>query len=134
MAVLRQNSRPTVSAKVAPWLYRVAVRQVINFRRRSGRQQQLMRSVAVSTAHEQTAAATSRDWVVASEDHETVVMALGELSPDDREILLLKYTEDWTYRQLANHLGLKVKTIEHRLMKARRALRRRLHERGFEAD
>ena len=53
---------------------------------------------------------------------------------DDREILLLKYTEGWTYKQLAAHLGVKVKTVEHRLMKARRDLRRRLRERGLEVN
>ena len=39
LAVLRQPSRPTDPDKVAPWLYRLAVRHVINFHRKTGRQQ-----------------------------------------------------------------------------------------------
>ena len=37
LAALTQNSRPTDPGKVAPWLYRVAVRQAIQHRRKLGR-------------------------------------------------------------------------------------------------
>jgi RNA polymerase sigma-70 factor (ECF subfamily) len=40
--------------------------------------------------------------------------------------LLLKYTEGWSYEQLAQHLGVSIKTIEYRLLRARNALRTEL--------
>ena len=52
--------------------------------------------------------------------------ALGEMSELDRQILLLKYTENWSYREIALHLGVQDETIEYRLMKARKNLRHRL--------
>ena len=75
-----------------------------------------------------------RDWVLAAERQQSVAAAMDELLPADREILSLKYTEGWTYKQLAEHLGAKVKTVEHRLMKARRALRNRLRQQGMEEN
>jgi RNA polymerase sigma-70 factor (ECF subfamily) len=42
--------------------------------------------------------------------------------------LLLKYKEGWGYQELAEHLGITVKTVEYRLLKARRALRALLGE------
>jgi RNA polymerase sigma-70 factor (ECF subfamily) len=45
------------------------------------------------------------------------------LKPRDAEILLLKYTEDWTYRQLAEHLGQSASAVEARLHRARKKMR-----------
>jgi RNA polymerase sigma-70 factor (ECF subfamily) len=45
------------------------------------------------------------------------------LSPRDAEILLLKYTEDWSYRELAAHLGISESAVEARLHRARGRLR-----------
>jgi RNA polymerase sigma-70 factor (ECF subfamily) len=59
-----------------------------------------------------------------------VTAALEKLKPPDREILLLKYTEKWSYEQLAEHLGVSVKTVEYRLLRARRAMRGHLRRMG----
>ena len=45
------------------------------------------------------------------------------LSGRDAEILLLKYTEDWSYRELAAHLGVSESAVEARLHRARQRLR-----------
>jgi RNA polymerase sigma-70 factor (ECF subfamily) len=55
-----------------------------------------------------------------------VRQALGELRRRDAEILLLKYTEDWSYRQLAEHLGLSTSAVEARLHRARHKMRQAL--------
>jgi len=48
---------------------------------------------------------------------------MQRLEPLDREVLVLKYSENWSYADLANHLGVKINTVEYRLMKARKRLR-----------
>jgi RNA polymerase sigma-70 factor (ECF subfamily) len=53
-----------------------------------------------------------------------VRQALDRLPRRDAEILLLKYTEDWSYRQVAEHLGLSTSAVEARLHRARRKMRR----------
>ena len=44
----------------------------------------------------------------------------------DAEILLLKYTEDWSYRQLASRLGITKVAVEARLHRARQRFRAEL--------
>jgi RNA polymerase sigma-70 factor (ECF subfamily) len=124
LAAVGQKARPTDPAKVAPWLYRVALRKVINHHRATGRQRRLMEGAIRAGRVEET----SRDpepgaWLMESESRGSVVRGLRQLEPQDRQLLLLKYTEGWGYQELAQHLGITVKTVEYRLLKARRALR-----------
>lgn len=128
VAVLEQPSRPTDTRKVAPWLYRVALRLTVNYWRSNGRHRRLLNSFAAEKGTDTDATPSPRDWVLGMELRESVAAALRALAPIDREILLLKYTEGWSYKELAVHLGVTEKTIEHRLAKARRALRSQLRE------
>ena len=48
---------------------------------------------------------------------------MSQLVPRDAEILMLKYTEDWSYRALADHLGISHSAVEARLHRARQRLR-----------
>lgn len=66
------------------------------------------------------------EWLLAMELRQTVREALQTLAPKDREILLLKYTEDWSYHQLAAHLGIGHSAVEARLHRARGRLRDQL--------
>ena len=122
LAVWKQASRPVDESKVPAWLYRLTVRQAINYHRRNGRKS------AIVVSHEQLTATVTTpsplDWLLADEARQDVQQALARLSPRDRELLTLKYTEHWTYEQLARRLGVKTKTIEYRLLKAKQRLRR----------
>ncbi len=120
LAVVRQRALPDDPVRVAPWLYRLAVRQTINFHRQQGRKSNAKPAAGLEVAgdgHEPL------DWLLSDEQSKIMRLAIGELRVRDREILMLKYTENWSYKQLADHLGIKVKTVEYRLMKARNRLR-----------
>jgi RNA polymerase sigma-70 factor (ECF subfamily) len=52
--------------------------------------------------------------------------AIARLPKRDAEILLLKYTEDWDYHALAEHLGISHSAVEARLHRARQRLRTEL--------
>ena len=123
VAALKQNSRPTDPTCIGPWLYRLAVRQAINYRRRQGRDKRLTSTLQARATRSESAETNPRDWVLRGELQEQVKEAVGALSPSDRDIVLLKYSEQWTYRQLAEHLGIKEKTVEYRLAKAKEKLR-----------
>ncbi len=120
LAVFRQKCLPTDPLSVAPWLYRLAVRQAINFHRKMGQ-----KSNAKPTADLDANSRESEplEWMVSLEKSVAMRQAIDELPIRDREILMLKYTENWSYKQLAEHLGVKVKTVEYRLTKARQRLR-----------
>ncbi len=59
------------------------------------------------------------EWLLVDERRRHVQEALGRLSPRDAEILLLKYTENWSYQEIAHHLGVSLSAVESRLHRAR---------------
>jgi len=109
--------------KVAPWLYRLAVRQSINFHRKVNR-----KSHARPDSQLETFATDPQplDWMLAKEQKQNLQTALEQLKPQHREVLALKYSENWSYKQIATHLGVSVRTIEQRLFHARNMLRKNL--------
>ena len=123
LAVFRGPSRPIQPERVAPWLYRLAVRQAVNFHRRLGRKSNAEPRPDMDHLSVQL---DPLAWIVAGEEQGLLTRAIGMLGSVDREILMLKYTEDWSYQQLSQHLGVKVRTVEYRLMRARNRLRRLL--------
>lgn len=124
-AVLEQESRPTNPQKVAPWLYGVAVRQASQFLRKQGRQERLRENYSRELA-DMEAPPNPRDWVIHAERRLVLAKALDALEPAAREVLLLKYSEGLSYRELAALYEVTEKSLEHRLLKARQCLRREL--------
>ena len=62
-------------------------------------------------------------WLLARERRQLVRIALAELPRRDAEILTLKYVEHWSYRQLAERLGMTEKSVDNRLHRARQRMR-----------
>jgi RNA polymerase sigma-70 factor (ECF subfamily) len=128
LAVFRQSAPLVDAAKLAPWLYRLAARQALLYRRRSGRGRQLTERYALRfrPTEEDTRDSDPLTWLLADERRQAIRQALARLSGRDAEILLLKYTEDWSYHELANHLGISTSAVETRLFRARARLRTEL--------
>ena len=98
--------------------------QALLHRRRAGRRRKLVERFADSGAA--PGEAVDDDplaWLLAEEQQQLVRRAIAALPPRDAEILLLKYTEDWSYRQLAEHLGVSDSAVEARLHRARGRMR-----------
>jgi RNA polymerase sigma-70 factor (ECF subfamily) len=110
-------------AKAAPWLYRLAVRQVLLYRRKKGRQRKLTDRYVARLSPVAATVSDPLDWLVADERRGLIRVALQKLSSRDMEILLLKYTEDWSYREIAQQLGVSESAVEARLHRARKRLR-----------
>jgi RNA polymerase sigma-70 factor (ECF subfamily) len=126
-AALAGADRLRDPTKVAPWLYRIAVVSALQHRRRLGRRKKLLQGYADQMAGEtHSAEPDPLDWLLAEEQRQLVRRAIEHLPPRDAEILLLKYTEDWSYRQLAEHLGVRTSSVEARLHRAREKMRRAL--------
>lgn len=116
-----QSQGPADREKLAPWLYRIAIRKALQYRRRVGRQRKLTAQVAERM--DEAVEADPLDWLLGQERRELIRRALSQLPARDREILLLKHGEGWSYRKIAEHLGATRHTIEYRLMRARRRMR-----------
>jgi RNA polymerase sigma-70 factor (ECF subfamily) len=125
LAAVRQRTPLSEVREVGAWLYRLALRQTLLYRRRRGREARLVDRYAASlepggNGHE------SPDpllWLLADERSRLVREALAQLPRRDAEVLLLKYTENWSYRDLARHLGLSEGAVESRLHRAKQRLR-----------
>ncbi len=128
LAAVAQRAPLHDAAKVAPWLYRLAVTQSLLYRRKRGRQKKLADRYAqrVRPGEGDSRTLDPLSWLLAAEQRQLIRKALEHLTPRDAEILLLKYTEDWTYHQLAEHLGIGEAAVEARLHRARQRLRSQL--------
>lgn len=126
MATLNGGDLPTDPERIAPWLYRVAVRQCLMHRRTAGRRRKFHNRLADSSSTWTRPDNDPLSWLLGRERNEAVAAALERLNDIDRDLLILKHSEQWTYRQLADHFGVSVSSIEHRLLQARRRLRREL--------
>ena len=124
LAAVRQAAPLADAEKVAPWLYRLAVRQALLYRRTCGRRRRLTSRYA-----DRLPAGAGRetheplDWLLRAERSQMVRQALARLAPRDAEILLLKYGEGWSYHEIAAHVGISHSAVETRLHRARARLR-----------
>lgn len=119
-----RNCQPIDASGISKWLYRVAVRQSLLYRRRTARRQR--RTQTMADREPQRVTSDPEALVIASEQRELVQLAVGALSRGDCEILLLKYIEDWSCRQIAQRLGVSETAVKSRLLRARNTLRAEL--------
>jgi RNA polymerase sigma-70 factor (ECF subfamily) len=128
LAAVRQRAPLVDRDRLAPWLYRLAVRQSLLYRRKLGRRRRLHARYAERTqpSERDPRAVEPLDWLLADERRQQLRQGLSRLARRDAEILLLKYTEDWSYQQLARHLGISPSAVEARLHRARQRLREAL--------
>lgn len=128
LAAVRQESPLRDPAKVAPWLYRTAVTQSLLYRRKAGRRRKLVDRYATAVQPQEADVRTPDplDWLLADERRKMVRAALERLPRRDAEMLWLKYTEDWSYQQIAEHLGISQSAVQARLHRARGRMRQEL--------
>lgn len=103
------------------WLYQVAIRQTILLRRNQTRHESKLRSLG--EMRPVTDPAGYLDWLCDGERNEQLHQAMRYLKASDRQVLLLKYCEDYSCAEIAVHFGVTETTIQSRLLRARRRLR-----------
>jgi RNA polymerase sigma factor (sigma-70 family) len=117
-----QNCEPSVVRNPLAWLYGIAARLAVQHRRRLGRERRHTTQWANSFAAQESDS-EALTWLLHQERQALVQLGLQRLLPKERELLLLKYTEDWSYRDLAQHLATTEAAVESRLHRARQKLR-----------
>jgi RNA polymerase sigma-70 factor, ECF subfamily len=125
LAVVAQRSPLNDHERLGAWLYQLAVRQAMLHRRKHGRQRKLIDRYSRVEASESFERNDSDPlcWLLLAERDQLVREAVDRLSDSDRELFLLKYTEGWSCRQLAERVGQSESAIEARLHRARLRLR-----------
>ncbi len=127
LAAVAQVSPLRAPEKARAWLRKLAILKSIRHRRQLGRRRRCYARLAAGAAFDHDdGQADPFAWLVRDERISLAREALARLPARDTEILLLKYGEKWSYRQLAEYLGLSASAVDARLVRARARLRREL--------
>jgi RNA polymerase sigma-70 factor (ECF subfamily) len=113
-------------ARFETWVYRLAINECLQFRRRRARAEYNMPAdepVDPSASH------TER-----TQQQEMMERALARLAPELRAIFLLREVEGLSYREIAVALKIKPGTVGSRLNQARAQLRKHLIELGWKPE
>jgi RNA polymerase sigma-70 factor (ECF subfamily) len=114
--VFRGVSRLADVGAFRAWMYRIARdRALRELRKRRLPQQPLAEIDALEEGTDEEP--------FAAEDVERIHAALGELAPEHREVMVLRYIEDMTYEEIARVVNCQIGTVRSRLHYAKRALR-----------
>lgn len=106
------------------WLSRVARNIALNWRRSARRRQ-----TREATAARPEASSTSSELLARTEMHQELVRQVQELPDPFRTVILLRYLEDCTPREIAVQLGEPASTVRSRLARGLELLRERLDSR-----
>ncbi len=124
LAAANQVARQQPVERIGPWLYRVALRQVMLFRRKAGRRRKLMQSVREKTSPGEQP--SPLHFLLSDERQQSVRMVMGKLGELERQMLMLKYVEGMSYGEIAERIGVSASAVQSRLHRARAQLRQGL--------
>jgi RNA polymerase sigma factor (sigma-70 family) len=124
LAAASQAAKSEPVQRVGPWLYRVALRQVMLFRRKAGRRRKLMDGF--QRLANRTAQRTPLEFLLSQERQKLVREAMSPMAELDRQLLMLKYVDGLSYGEIAERLGVTARAVQSRLHRARTALRNNL--------
>lgn len=124
LAAFRQRAAYDLERHNArPWLYGIATNLVVKHRRSEARR---IRATARLVAHQAPPADEAQvvsEAVDAAGEWQRVAVALTQLPPPERDVLLLHVWEGLPYEDVAEAVGIPVGTVRSRLNRARRRLR-----------
>ena len=129
LAAVKKDLRAEDANGVFRWLYRVAVRQAVLYLRNRSRTTNRIHNVASQNQESATEKANSGDPIrilISLENRELVQLAMEKLTSRDREILLLKYCNEWSCAEVGERFGASTSAIKSRLLRARKNLRSEL--------
>lgn len=117
------------------WLYRLTSNACVDFLRKKKRRGELSMTLEEDGEEEKQADIADERWspqeeVERQETREAVRQGLAALSPDHREVLLLRELEGLSYREIGQRLGLEEGTVKSRIARGRLALRDHLIKSG----
>lgn len=128
LGAFRQMAAFEERASVRTWLSRILVNQAARRHRSRGRQ----KAVSLEGIAEPGDAAAANGQTGASAGDPAVRLdvleTLDALSPEHRQVIVLRELQGMSYDEIADTLGIPRGTVESRLFRARRELRDRLRD------
>ena len=119
MAAHRARATFDLERPFFPWFYRILRNRCLNYlRKKAGR-----REVSIDLLIEKPGRSESPDrGVMKKERAEALWKAIQDLTPEHREIVILRSFQELSYREIAETLGISEGTVMSRLYYARRSL------------
>lgn len=124
LAAASQVAKQQPVERIGPWLYRVALRQVMLFRRKAGRRRKLLRSAQEKLLPNHQP--SPLQFLLSQERQQCVRQAMGQIGELERQMLMLKYVDGLSYGEIAERLGVSASAVQSRLHRARAQLRQGL--------
>ncbi len=110
-----------------PWFYRVLRNRCLNYVKKRARRME----ISLDVLEERAGGGSADDLLLRRERIEAVWKALQTLSPEHREIIVLRNFQELSYKEISDILCIPEGTVMSRLYYARRALLEALREQGF---
>jgi RNA polymerase sigma-70 factor, ECF subfamily len=111
------------SARFESWLYRVVVNACLDHRRRGRRLIPFLDGLIDAV---KAPAESVLNKLMRAEEEQDVQRVVSRLRPDQRIVVVLRYTEGLSYDQIAELMGCSPGTVASRLSRAHKVLERRL--------
>jgi RNA polymerase sigma factor (sigma-70 family) len=121
MAALRRIRQTESEIQFKPWIYRIARNAAIDHRRRSGRMEETSLDNDRGFPELETSDAPEAT-LIDKERFNHLCAALHELSEPQRQIIVLRELEGFSYREIADRMQLSPAAVESALFRARRKL------------
>lgn len=122
-----------VTQKFSPWIYRIAHNTYINALKKSERGPLYLFDFDTLISHTVVADPIEKEREQ-TEIKKIVDRGLGELEPKYREILVLYYLEELSYKEISDVLHIPIGTVGIRLSRAKEMLRQTYKKLGIEVE
>jgi len=109
------------------WMYRIAINESVNAKRR-------MRQTVELTESTATESNPAEDLLLNADREDQIGIALMELTPENRAILILKHYQEFSYNDIAYIMDLTEGKVKARLFSARQRLGKILLTKGLRAE
>lgn len=132
IALWQHRERLDPARPLYPWFYTVLRRLGLNRLRDAGRRAEQPLAETEGWLTPARPEASPDQELISTEQSQLLTRCLGRLSADDREILVLRELEGYSYTALSELLNIPQGTVMSRLYTARKRLKKKLEEAGYE--
>jgi len=129
LAAHRARKRFDVNRPFFPWFYKILKNRCLNYLRKRARR----REISLDVLEDRGGQSSPENHLLRKERREMVWKALFTLSPEHREVIVLRVFQELSYREISETLGIHEGTVMSRLFYARKAFSEALRGSGAEA-
>ena len=117
-----KREKINITSSLSAYLRRMAINEALGYLRRNKRFEEEELTPDISSGSDSSA----EEAYLHTELQESVTAAINTLPPKCRAVFQLSRYEELTYKEIAEKMGISVKTVENQMGKALKILRQRL--------